>query len=94
MLMGVLYSLGVSTYVPLYYILTGYMPSHWTVLLPAVTLSLTLEACNTVIEHVCDFIHPEYSLQIKDIKDMSAAIAAGGHLILLLVFLFLIAINV
>ena len=39
----------------------------------AIIFVIVAELFNTVIEHICDFIQPNYSKKIKIIKDISAA---------------------
>lgn len=58
-------------------------------MIPATFTSFIFEACNTVVEKLCDFIHPDYSKQIKNIKDMSAAMAATAHLAPLVTITFI-----
>jgi len=40
------------------------------------TLVIILELINTAIELICDFIHPEWNIQIKRIKDIGSSIVA------------------
>jgi diacylglycerol kinase len=47
---------------------------------------LSLELLNSAIETLCDLVHPEYSLQVKHIKDISA----GSVLVISLVWLVVI----
>ena len=46
---------------------------EWVVILLTIAFVVCLEIINTVIEKVCDVIHPEQSMKIKIIKDMAAA---------------------
>jgi diacylglycerol kinase len=50
-----------------------------------VFLILTLEAVNTAIEKVCDFMQPQMDERIKEIKDLAAAA------ILILIVLYFIS---
>ncbi len=40
------------------------------------SLVIILELINTTIELICDFIHPEWNIQIKRIKDIGSSIVA------------------
>jgi diacylglycerol kinase len=51
------------------------------------SIVMSLEIVNSVIETLCDLIEPNYSLKIKHIKDM----AAGSVLIVALAWLVVIA---
>ena len=46
--------------------------TEWVLQLLCCGLILALEALNTAIEKVCDFINPEHDKRIGDIKDISA----------------------
>lgn len=46
---------------------------EWMVLFLAIGLVLSLEAINTVLENVSDYISPGYNEIIKRVKDISAA---------------------
>lgn len=46
---------------------------EWMMLLIAIGLVLSLEAINTVLENLSDYISPGYNEVIKRIKDISAA---------------------
>lgn len=48
-------------------------PLEWMLQTLAIGLVLGVEAINTAIEKIADFIHPEYHKKIGIIKDMSAA---------------------
>ena len=45
---------------------------EWVSLLLMIAFVLSLEAINSCIERICDFISPEYNEKIKTIKDVSA----------------------
>ncbi len=45
---------------------------EWLILLVFFASVISLEALNSAIERLCDLIHPEFDLRIKDIKDISA----------------------
>jgi undecaprenol kinase/diacylglycerol kinase (ATP) len=46
---------------------------EWIVILIAIAMVITLEVINTVVESLCNLVHPEKSDKVKAIKDMSAA---------------------
>ncbi len=50
------------------------------------SLVMSLEVMNTVVENICDIIQPEYDKRIKVIKDLSA----GAVLVASLVWLIII----
>ena len=51
------------------------------------SLVMSLEVVNTVVENICDIIQPEYDKRIKVIKDLSA----GAVLVASLVWLIIIS---
>ncbi len=59
----------------------------WAIIVLMIALVLFAELVNTALEVMCDFIQPDYSEQIKQIKD----IAAGAVLILSLCSLIIAA---
>lgn len=46
--------------------------TKWCILLLCIGLVLVSELCNSVIERIMDFIHPDQHEKVKDIKDMAA----------------------
>jgi diacylglycerol kinase len=46
---------------------------EWIAVIFCIGFVTALEAINTSIEKICDFVNPEYHLNIKKIKDMAAA---------------------
>lgn len=46
---------------------------EWLIVLVFIALVICLEVVNSCIEKICDFIHPGYHVEIKYIKDGSAA---------------------
>ncbi|MFV0417727.1 MAG: diacylglycerol kinase family protein [Dysgonomonas sp.] len=46
---------------------------EWLVVLVLIALVFSLEIINSAIEHLCNFISPEWHKTIKNIKDLSAA---------------------
>jgi len=46
--------------------------TEWMVQLAMIGLVISLEGMNTAIEHIADFIHPEYHQKIGLIKDVAA----------------------
>lgn len=46
---------------------------EWLIVLGCIALVISFEIINSCIERVCDFIHPNYHIEIKYIKDSSAA---------------------
>lgn len=47
--------------------------TEWLIITLCIAMVLILEAFNTAIETLCDFINPEFNSRIKVIKDLSAA---------------------
>lgn len=63
-------------------------PMEWAFHAIAVTLVLAIEALNTAIEKLCDFVHHEHHKRIGFIKDISAGgvwFAAMGALVVELI---------
>jgi len=61
---------------------------EWALHALAVTLVLAIEALNTAIEKLCDFVHSEHHQRIGFIKDISAGgvwFAAMGALVVELI---------
>lgn len=46
---------------------------EWMVQSTAIGLVIFSELVNTAVEKIMDLLHPEYSLKVKNIKDMAAA---------------------
>jgi diacylglycerol kinase (ATP) len=46
---------------------------EWMVQSTAIGLVIFSELVNTAVEKIMDLVHPDYSLQVKNIKDMAAA---------------------
>lgn len=46
---------------------------EWMVQSTAIGLVIFSELVNTAVEKIMDLLHPDYSLQVKNIKDMAAA---------------------
>jgi diacylglycerol kinase (ATP) len=46
---------------------------EWIVIILSIGLVISVEAINSSIERIADFISPEYNDKIKSIKDISAA---------------------
>ncbi len=47
--------------------------NEWVDVILLIGLVLSVEALNTCIEYICDFISPQYNPRIKIIKDVAAA---------------------
>jgi undecaprenol kinase len=58
---------------------------EWVIVLITIAMVLATEMLNTAIEKICNFIHPQYHLNIKAIKD----IAAGAVLIVAIASAFI-----
>jgi diacylglycerol kinase len=52
--------------------LLGLSTTEWLCVILVIAMVLTAEMLNTAIEKICNFIHPQYHLKIKMIKDISA----------------------
>lgn len=63
--------------------------TEWLLLLLLIVLVLTMEIINTAIEKICDWVHPQHSIKIKIIKDMSAAAVLLVALLALIFFVVL-----
>lgn len=50
----------------------GISKTEWMFQCLAIGLVITTEGLNTAIEKICDFIHPDYHVQIGVIKDVAA----------------------
>ncbi|MBI2257697.1 MAG: diacylglycerol kinase [Flavobacteriia bacterium] len=46
---------------------------EWVLILICSGIVFSLEIINTVLEKICDFIHPNYHDKIKDMKDISSS---------------------
>ncbi|WP_179007530.1 diacylglycerol kinase family protein [Winogradskyella forsetii] len=46
--------------------------NEWLIQLTMIGLVMSLEAMNTAVEHIANFIHPEYHIKIGLIKDVAA----------------------
>lgn len=53
--------------------ITGLNSMEWLLILMISALVMGLEAINTSIEKLSDFVHPDYNDGIRRIKDISAA---------------------
>jgi diacylglycerol kinase len=54
-------------------VLTGLSASEWIVITGLIAMVWVLEAVNTVVEELLDLMEPGWSIQVKRIKDISAA---------------------
>ncbi|MFN3488934.1 MAG: diacylglycerol kinase family protein [Emticicia sp.] len=73
---------------------------EWTIIITQIGLVLVVEALNTAIEKLCDFVSPEYHQLIGKVKDLAAAavlimsiIAVIVGIIILLPKLWLLALG-
>lgn len=46
--------------------------NEWAIIITQIGLVLVVEALNTAIEKLCDFVSPEYEQLIGKVKDLSA----------------------
>ncbi|NND80260.1 MAG: diacylglycerol kinase family protein [Maribacter sp.] len=46
---------------------------EWTVILLCIGLVVSIEALNTAVEYLCDYIQPEHDAKIGSVKDIAAA---------------------
>ena len=58
------------------------LSAHWYHITLAILLSFALEAINSTVELLCDYIQPHQCEHIKDIKDMASAMASIGPIII------------
>jgi len=59
--------------------------TEWMFQLIVITLVLVAEACNTAIEKMADFVHPDYHKKIGFIKDIAAGAPSFAAIIALIV---------
>lgn len=52
----------------------GLTATEWMFQIFAIALLIVAEAANTVVEYLCDYIHPEHDKNIGLIKDIAAGI--------------------
>lgn len=65
--------LGISIFVIILGFVFSISPIEWGISLLAMSLVLSLEAMNSSIENLCDFVSPEFNDLMKKVKDLSAA---------------------
>jgi diacylglycerol kinase len=65
-------------------------PIEWVCIFSAISFVLITELMNTAIERFCDFITKDYSLTIKQIKDLTAASVLISSLYALLIAILII----
>lgn len=46
---------------------------EWTVILLCIGFVISIEALNTAVEYLCDYIQPEHDAKIGSVKDIAAA---------------------
>ena len=76
------------------YLYTNTLPNNWYIIFIFIFISMCSEIINTIIENICNFIHLEYSLQIKNIKDIGAFFALFSHLSPLIILIIIMYYNV
>tara|TARA_R110002124_G_scaffold226874_3_gene392029 strand:+ start:1288 stop:1668 length:381 start_codon:yes stop_codon:yes gene_type:complete len=59
--------------------------TEWMFQLIVIALVLVAEACNTAIEKMADFVHPDYHKKIGFIKDIAAGAPSFAAIIALIV---------
>jgi diacylglycerol kinase (ATP) len=59
--------------------------TEWAIQFLAIGMVLVAEACNSAIEEVADFIHPEFHVKIGLIKDIAAGAPTFAALISLVI---------
>ncbi len=63
-------------------------PLEWAIQVFAIVLVMSVEALNTGLEKICDFVHEDFETRIGFIKDIAAgavAIASLGSLVVVLI---------
>jgi len=64
---------------------------EWTIQIFAIVLVMSVEALNTGLEKICDFVHEDFETRIGFIKDIAAGAVAiaslGGFVITLILYL-------
>lgn len=69
----------------------GFVAVRWVFLILVITLVLTAEIVNTVVEDICDKVEPERDAAIGKIKDMMAGyvLVSSAAAVIVGLFLFL-----
>ena len=62
---------------------------EWIIQIFAITLVMSVEALNTGLEKICDFVHEDFEVRIGFIKDIAAGAVAISSLGALLITLIL-----
>jgi len=73
----------------LIYLYKNNLPNNWYIIFIFIFISISYEIINTIIENICDFMYLKYSLQIKNIKDISASLVFIGHLAPLIILIII-----
>ena len=60
------------------------LQSSWCIVVLCMLLALALEAINTTLEMLCNYVQPEQHSAIKDIKDVAAAVASVGPVMVII----------
>ena len=71
------------------YLYKNNLPNNWYIIFIFIFISISYEIINTIIENICDFMYLKYSLQIKNIKDISASLAFISHLTPLIILIII-----
>ena len=64
---------------------------EWAIVLVCSALVICLEALNTIIEDICDLIHPGFHSKIEKIKDVSAGVVLVASIFSLVVAIIIFA---
>lgn len=72
-------------------LLIGLNTIEWIIILLCISSVLVLEIINTIIEHIMDFIHPQYHKQVGIIKDMGSTLVFVNCIIVFVIACIILA---
>ena len=85
----IIYNICILLILFLIYLYKNNLPNNWYIIFIFIFISISYEIINTIIEKICDFMYLKYSLQIKNIKDISASLAFIGHVAPLIILIII-----
>lgn len=63
--------------------------TEWMFQIVMIGLVMSIEAINTALEHLADFVHPDYHDKIKLIKDIAAGAVLIASIVAIIIGLFI-----
>lgn len=84
--------LGTIAVAILWYLQISYF--EWLIVMVLIGLVIITEWANTVVEELVNFISPDYHLQAKKIKDLSAAMVLISCVLAVIIGCIIVAVNV